>query len=155
MHPVEAEKKRFWRGFAAVMCLMLAVAFVFSWPVICRRADLAGDGSISAYNTFAKVSHYCPEDYEKAEFEIYEHYYRHHSYWTYKIYVVCDDGLSYTFTREDMKEPADALKVALELKQILPEYNFRLFNYAFLETLISEENISGAEEALLRELFEG
>jgi len=154
MHPVEAEKKRFWRGFATVICLMLAVAFVFSWPVICRRADLAGDGSISAYNTFAKVSRYCPEDYEKAEFEIYEHTRRYSSYLSYRINVYCADGLSYTFIRGNMKEPAEALKTALELKQLLSEDKFLLFNHAFLERLISEENIVGAEEALLRELFE-
>lgn len=153
LYPVKAEKKRFWRGFAAVICLLLVLAFVFSWPVICRRAALDGDGTINAYNTFAKVLRYCPEDYEKAEFEIYEHSHRQLSYWTYKINVVCTDGRSYAFTREDMKEPAEALKTALELKQFLPENKFLLYNYVYLEKLLSEENIVGAEEALLRELF--
>ncbi len=152
--PMSAEKRRFWRGYAAIICLLLIYAFFISGPTICRRVTLEPDGAINAYNSFTPVSHCCTEDYECAEFRIYEHWHRFASYLTYELTLTCDDGRSYTFTREDMSTPDDALKTVLKIKEELSEEQFGIYRRDLLENLISEENIQAEEEALLRQIFE-
>ncbi len=153
-HRINVENRRFWRCYVTIMCLILIFVFIISGPVICRRICFEDNGDVNAYNSLAPISRYNVDDYERAEFEIYKHTHRFNSYWSYELTVVCSDGRSYSFAREDMKEPAKALETVLRIKNMLPEKSFMRFHYQFMETLISEENIRGAEEAMLRQIFE-